>query len=61
MSTFQMPFYFIKTVSQAEKDAWIKEAKEKAKQFNYKGNKITANFEPIKGWRPFEKYGTDPL
>lgn len=45
-----MPFYFIKTVSQAEKDAWIKEAKEKAKQFNYKGNKITANFEPIKGW-----------
>lgn len=61
MSTFQMPFYFIKTVSQAAKDAWIKEAKEKAKQFKYKGNEISASFEPIKGWRPFEKYGTNPL
>lgn len=61
MGTFQMPFYFIETVSQAAKDAWIKEAKEKAKQFNYKGNEISASFEPIKGWRPFEKYGTEPL
>lgn len=61
MGTFQMPFYFIETVSQAAKDAWIKEAQEKAKQFYYKGNEISASFEPIKGWRPFEKYGTEPL
>lgn len=61
MGTFQMPFYFIETVSQAAKDAWIKQAQEKAKQFNYKGNQISANFEPIKGWRPFEKYGTETL
>lgn len=61
MSTFQMPFYFIKTVSQAEKDAWIKQAQDKAKAYKYQGNCISASFEPIKGWRPFEKYGTDSL
>lgn len=61
MGTFQMPFYFIETVSQAAKDAWIKQAQEKAKAYKYQGNSISATFEPVKGWRPFEKYGTNPL
>lgn len=61
MSTFQMPFYFIKTVSQAEKDAWIKQAQDEAKKYDYQGNRISAEFEPIKGWRPFAKYGTNPV
>lgn len=61
MSTFQMPFYFIKTVSQAEKDAWIKQAQDEATKYFYLGNTISATFEPIKGWRPFAKYGTNPV
>lgn len=61
MSTFQMPFYFIKTVSQAEKDAWIKQAQDEATKYFYQGNTISATFEPVKGWRPFAKYGTNPV
>lgn len=56
-----MPFYFIKTVSQAAKDAWIKQAQEKAKAYKYQGNCISASFEPVKGWHPFEKYGATPI
>lgn len=62
MSTFQMPFfYFIKTVSQAEKDAWEFKALRDSISPYYKGNQISASFEPIKGWRPFEKYGATPI
>lgn len=61
MSTFQMPFYLIKTVSHSEKDEWIRQAQAKAKKYDYKGNDISQFFEPVKGWRPFAEYGTDPL
>nr|DAY37384.1 MAG TPA: hypothetical protein [Caudoviricetes sp.] len=62
MSTFQMPFfYFIKTVSKAEINAWLAQAKDKAEEYFYQGNRISAEFEPIKGWRPFAKYGTNPV
>lgn len=61
MSTFQMPFYFIKTVSQAEKDAWMYKALRDSISPYYEGNQISARFEPIKGWRPFEKYGENPI
>lgn len=61
MSTFQMPFYFIKTVSQAEINAWLAQAKDKAEKYFYQGNRISAEFEPVKGWRPFAKYGTNPV
>ena len=56
-----MPFYFIKTVSQSEKDAWIKQAQDEATKYFYQGNSIRAEFEPVKGWRPFAKYGTNPV
>lgn len=61
MAVFQMPFYVIKTVSQSEKDAWIRQAKNEASKYGYRGHKIDQFFEPIKGWYPFAKYGTNPV
>lgn len=56
-----MPFYFIKTVGHSEKDEWIRRAQAETRNHSYQGNDIYQNFEPIKGWRPFEKYGENPI
>lgn len=52
MTVFQMPFYFVQEETlEDKKKKWLSEHAHEHKR-------ITPDFEPIPGWKPFAKYGS---
>lgn len=54
MPVCQMPFMITNEISEEEKTAWHNARLAEVKAGTYKGKEITPDFEPIKGWKPFE-------
>lgn len=60
MPVCQMPFIIANEISEEEKTAWHNARLAEVAAGTYKGKEITPDFEPIEGWKPLKRYGSNP-